>query len=219
VITASGDYTFTGKTVAGCDSTVTVHATINNPQVDILPAVAKYNKRLLVIDRKKINLMSGWEGVLEDSVSQNDLVTWFELKGATPDITADDSVGCGYYYHKADLKPLTGKYYAYIKVPAKSAGDCPTIGTTVVLDCTPAASVAPALQPSLARPGEDIRIMNLDPEEETTIRVYTTEGLLQGTYTASGEETFTIKAANDHGFYLVEISNDSQNSTLRYIVK
>lgn len=219
VITASGDYTFTGKTIAGCDSTVTVHATINNPQVDILPAVAKYNKRLLVIDRNKINLMSGWEGVLEDSVSQNDLVTWFELKGATPDITADDSVGCGYYYHKADLKPLTGKYYAYIKVPAKSTGDCPTIGTTVILDCTPAASVAPALQPSLARPGEDIRIMNLDPEEETTIRVYTTEGLLQGTYTASGEETFTIKAANDHGFYLVEISNDSQNSTLRYIVK
>ena len=31
--------------------------------------------------------------------------------------------------------------------------------------------------------------------------------------------TFTIKAAGDFGFYLVELSNESLKSTLRYIVK
>ena len=78
---------------------------------------------------------------------------------------------------------------------------------------------APALVPTLARPGENIKVLNLDPTTETTIRIYTADGILQGTYSAYGEETFVIRAASDNGFYLVEVSNDSMKSTLRYIVK
>jgi hypothetical protein len=73
--------------------------------------------------------------------------------------------------------------------------------------------------PSLARPGEDIRVVNLNPEEQTTIRVYTTEGLNKGSYTVRGEESFTLKAGYEHGFYLVEIVSENDKSTLRYIVK
>ena len=73
--------------------------------------------------------------------------------------------------------------------------------------------------PSYARPGEDIRIINLNPETETTIRIFSTEGVLQKTYTVRGEETFTIKAAYGQGFYLVELSGEDMKSTLRYIVK
>ena len=66
---------------------------------------------------------------------------------------------------------------------------------------------------------EEIKVLNLDPEKETIIRIFTTEGLLQSTYNVSGQETFTIKAANDHGFYLVELYSGEDKSTLRYIVK
>jgi hypothetical protein len=39
------------------------------------------------------------------------------------------------------------------------------------------------------------------------------------TYTVQGESTYTITAARENGFYLVELINDSMKSTLRYIVK
>ena len=82
-----------------------------------------------------------------------------------------------------------------------------------------AAAPAPALVPTLARPGENISVINLDPNTTTTIRLYTTEGLLQKSFVVSGETTFVIKAADAHGFYLVELSNESLKTTLRYIVK
>ena len=62
-------------------------------------------------------------------------------------------------------------------------------------------------------------MINLNPMEQTTIRIYSADGLLQRTYTAYGEESFTIKAASDFGFYLVELSSDNLKTTLRYIVK
>ena len=83
----------------------------------------------------------------------------------------------------------------------------------------PAPAGAPALMPSLARPGEDIKVINLDPDVETTIRIFTAEGSLQRIYTVSGEEHFTIKAARGQGFYLVEVIADNMKSTLRYIVQ
>lgn len=62
-------------------------------------------------------------------------------------------------------------------------------------------------------------MINLDPETETTVRIYTAEGVLMSTYTVQGESTYTITAARENGFYLVELINDSMKSTLRYIVK
>ena len=62
-------------------------------------------------------------------------------------------------------------------------------------------------------------IYNLDPEIETTIRIYTTDGLIVRTYTTSGQDSFQMKANADNGFYLVELSGENMKSTLRYIVK
>ena len=71
----------------------------------------------------------------------------------------------------------------------------------------------------MARPGEDIKVINLDPKDETTIRIYSAEGVLQRTFTARDAETFVFRAEYGNGFYLVELSSDSMKSTLRYIVK
>jgi hypothetical protein len=123
-----------------------------------------------------------------------------------------------YYYTNVKTgNPLVGDFYARIDIPATN-GNCGYIGTTVVLHC-PAANAAPALTPTLARPGQDIQVLHLDPNAETVIRVYSTQGLKLNQYIITGQETYTIKAAAEFGYYLVEVYNDSQKVTLRYIVK
>ncbi len=216
----SGEYTDTLECAAsnGGDSIVILNLTINNPQIDTLPAVAKYGNRLLMIDRNAINLKYNWD---LDTLSDMNYVKWYKMKGATPKPEDDEEQleGRGKYYltnHKTG-EPLVGKFYARIELPA-SGDDCGFIGTTVVIDC-PAPAGAPALMPTLARPGQDIQVLNLDPEMETIIRVYSTEGLLMNNYSITGQETFTFKAAYAYGYYLVEVRNDSHKVTLRYIVK
>ena len=75
------------------------------------------------------------------------------------------------------------------------------------------------LMPSMAKPEETITVYNLNPEIETTIRIYTTDGQILRTYTTSGQNTFQMKANADNGFYLVELTGENMKSTLRYIVK
>ncbi len=206
--------TYTHKIVAGeydCDTVVTLTLKIEGKYSTTLKMYSKYGDRLLMIDRRDINEnMPGWR--LEED--ETDLVQWYKV--STP---KDIFLGYGFYYTKSDGSVLdAGTYYAIVELPASEGAKCGARGETnhwVVKGASP----APALMPSLARPGEDIRVVNLNPEEQTTIRVYTTEGLNKGSYTVRGEESFTIKAGYEHGFYLVEIVSENDKSTLRYIVK
>jgi hypothetical protein len=206
--------TLIGGAYNGCDSIVTLTLTINKPYNFTLPMVAKYGDRLLMIDRNAIVKIPGWES-LPDSVDSEGNVTWW--KEATP---VDSVVLNGsYYYSMTNGQPIpAGTYYATISLPAMEGSPCGVMGETKHYPIA-AAAAAPALVPSLARPGEDVRVINLDPDKTTTIRLYTTEGLLQKSFVVSGETTFVIKAADAHGFYLVELSNESLKTTLRYIVK
>lgn len=206
--------TYTHKIVAGeydCDTVVTLTLKIEGKYSTTLKMYSKYGDRLLMIDRRDINEnMPGWR--LEED--ETDLVQWYKV--STP---KDIFLGYGFYYTKSDGSVLdAGTYYATVELPASEGAKCGARGETnhwVVKGASP----APALMPSLARPGEDIRVVNLNPEEQTTIRVYTTEGLNKGSYTVRGEESFTLKAGYEHGFYLVEIVSENDKSTLRYIVK
>jgi hypothetical protein len=214
LITTTGTYTHVFETVHGCDSVVTVDVTITTPYVTTLSLVHKYGNRLLMINRNEINSMTGWHLDSLD-VDHPEYVTWYQI-----DLAGDTTkVGEGYYYTLENGDPLpTGyTYYAVVNIPA-TAGNCGAEGTTMTYTI-PAPNGAPALMPSLARPGEDIKVINLDPETETTIRIFTAEGMLQNVYTVSGQDIFTIKAGYGQGFYLVEVSADSMKSTLRYIVK
>ena len=222
-ITTTGTHTYqhTFSTVHGCDSVVTIKVTINGtPYVDTLEVKAYYGYRVIMINRNQINDMPGWADLDSLDIDHPEYVTWYQMLGATPDITTDKKVATGYYYTLPNGEPLPAgnQYYAYIDIPASVGATCGSIGITEVITIgSPAA--APALVPSLAKPGEDIQVINLDPTVETLIRIYTAEGLLQKTYKAYGDTSFTIKAAGDFGFYLVELSNESLKSTLRYIVK
>ena len=217
LITTTGKYTHVFTTALGCDSTVTIDATIKGSSyVDDLDIKAYYGNRIIMINRNQINALDGWVDLDSLDTEQGKYVEWYRIE-ASGDTTF---LGTGYYYTLPTGDPLpAGDYYAYIDLPHSAGAECGSVGKTKVLPIAAAATAAPALVPSLARPGEDIQVINLDPEVETVIRIYTAEGLLHKTYTSYGETTFTIKAANDNGFYIVELSADSMKSTLRYIVK
>ena len=203
-------YTYAGGAESGCDSIVEMKITVKNPLKKSLQLVAKFGDRLLMINRNEINEL-GWK--LDSLDNGMGYVKWY--KEATP---ADVEVGTGYYYNlpTGDPLPEGDVYYATIEIP--QAGGCGLKGETNHYQIGAKAS-APALVPSLAQPGQNIQVVNLNPNVETRIRIYTTEGLLQKEYLVSGEESFNLKAAYDHGFYLVELSNEEMKSTLRYIVK
>ena len=213
-VTTTGTYTHVFNTTHGCDSVVTVDVTITTPYVTTLSLVHKFGDRLIMINRNEINAMPGWNLDSLDT-EHPEYVTWYEI-----DPSGNERVcGQGYYYNLPNGEPLpTGyTYYAVVNIPANGVS-CGAQGTTVHYTI-PAHTAAPALVPSLARPGENINVLNLDPTVETTIRIYTAEGMLLSTYTVQGESTYSIQAARENGFYLVELSNDSMKSTLRYIVK
>ena len=109
-------------------------------------------------------------------------------------------------------------YYAKVEIPATDAVQCGAKGETNHYRVSGSGS-KPALVPSLAQPGQDIRIIHLDPDQHTIIRIYNAQGVLRETFNVSGETSFTIKAARDNGFYIVELLDDSMKTTLRYIVK
>ena len=219
LITNTGSYKHTEQTIHGCDSTVTLNVTINTPYVDTLEVRGYYGDRIIMINRNQINSIPGWNQALDSIDNGEGYVKWFKMQGATPDPETDPQVATGYFYTLETGDPLpAGMYYATVEIPASDAAKCGAIGTTEIYTVAGAAP-APALMPSLARPGEDIRVVNLDPKVETVIRVYTADGMLQQTFNVSDAESYTIQAGYNHGFYLVELVSDNMKSTLRYIVK
>lgn len=216
--TQSGLYSDTLATIHNCDSVCTLDLTINMPYVDTLEVKAYYGYRVIMINRNQIQEL-GWKLDSLD-LEHPEYVTWYQMLGATPDVNNDKEVWKGYYYTLPNGEPLPAgnKYYAVIDIPATSAAACGAQGITRVITIGNSAA-APALVPSLSKPGQDIQVINLNPMEQTTIRIYSADGLLQRTYISYGEESFTIKAANDLGFYLVELSSEEMKTTLRYIVK
>ncbi len=209
----SGDYrdTIAGGAASGCDSVAILHLTISHEVVKTLTLDLKYN-RILMIDRKYL-LDNGWTVEELPEVAPEGMVTWYFNNALITDPKYNQK---GYYltYENGETLPV-GNYSVELDLDPTGCGKRAVADAVVNYTAT----AAPALMPTLAQPGEDIKVLNLDPEQTTVIRIYSTEGLLQGTYTTTGAETYTIKAAEGHGFYLVELSNEGMKSTLRYVVK
>ena len=188
----------------GCDSVIYLDLTITNSLFDSLEAIAKYGNRLLMVHKNNIDSITGWD-------IQEEHVTWYQVVTEGE----DEQKGIGYYLTN-EGEPLVGEYYALITIPTDD--DCSLIGRTNTLVCE-APTGAPQLMPSLAQPEELIRVINLNPTEKTTIRVYTSDGVLLSSELISGEATYRMKAAHEPGYYLVEVRTEEGKTTLRYIVK
>jgi hypothetical protein len=170
-----------------------------------------------MINLNQINSITGW--YLSSVDNGEGYVKWYKMSGSAPAPETDELVETGYYYTLSTGEPLpAGMYYAVVDIPAVEGAPCGARGITVPYEVAGTAP-APALVPSLARPGENIRVINLDPDQETEIRIYSAEGMLLRKAAVSGEASYTLRAAEETGFYLVEVVSESMKSTLRYIVK
>ena len=176
----------------------------NDPELDnIVPIYSKYGNRLLTVDLVYIKENHDWDVVADD-------VTWYN---------GDQVVGTGFYLTKEDGTPLpAGKYYARIDHTRINPEACDgTIQTQSVT--VEEANKAPKLMPTVARPQELIKVLNLNADAVSTISIYSTTGDLISTFQVANQEETTFPAAELTGYYVVDVQTETEKVSLRYVVK
>ena len=224
-ISAAGNYEAIEK-FAGtdCDSviyqlTVIIPDADNNATMDNLPAVSKYNNRIIMLNFNEIkDMFGGWSPAEAD-------VQWLRVVGTQDAAYAawnklgdDEPLAMGHYYNLPDGATLpAGQYYALLW---RSSDVCEggEIMRTVLLTCT-TDGAGPRLVPNVARANETLTLENLNPSDVNEIRVYSSTGQLVATYTAEQVSKFIFNAAQVSGYYLVDVENENNKVTLRYVVK
>jgi hypothetical protein len=175
---------------------------------NIIPLYSRYGDRLLTVDLKMIQDEYGWV------VAEEDITWYYVAQGAEP-----VEVGHGYYLTPADGTPLqTGSYYARINHTRATADDCDGILQTKTYVVS-APAEAPKLVPTVARPQELISVLNLDPASVTAITIYSTTGEVMTSFQVNNQEQATFPAAQNAGFYVVDVQTATEKVSLRYIVK
>jgi hypothetical protein len=214
--TESGNYTYTTVAANGCDSIVTLHLTITaetpeeNPALGEAEAVAKYGNRMVVLHLNGFAEKYGWTPAAGQ-------VAWYQVVGEMDnswEIVDDKPLGAGLYIENLD--GFSGQIYAIID--ASNEGACGNLYRTKDLVLA-AAGQAPKLMPTIARPSEDLHLLNLNPAHVAEVRVFNTNGELLATYSAEQASEFVFKAATMPGYYMVEVQHNGEQTTLRYIVK
>ena len=224
-ISAAGNYEAIEK-FAGtdCDSviyqlTVIIPDADNNVTMDNLPAVSKYNNRIIMLNLNEIkDMFGGWSPAEAD-------VQWFRVVGTQDAAYAawnklgdDEPLAMGHYYNLLDGGTLpAGQYYALLW---RSSDVCEggEIMRTILITCDVDAS-GPRLVPNVVRANETLTLENLNPSDVNEIRVYSSTGQLVATYTAEQVSKFIFNAATVSGYYLVDVENNNNKVTLRYVVK
>jgi hypothetical protein len=189
----------------------------NDVDMDNVPVVSKYNNRVLLLHLNAMMATHGWTPEPEE-------VKWYRVVNEIDvygDAAGDDEFTgvTGHYFNYADASVMTGEYYALIVHTAESdAEECDKYMRTEVITCTTDAQT-PRLLSNVARPDDNLTIINLNPELITEVRVYSTTGELMATYLAEQVEEFIFKAAHVAGYYMVDVETQDNKVTLRYVVK
>ena len=131
----------------------------------------------------------------------------------------DVVVGTGYYLTTEDGSSLpAGSYYARINHEHVTPSECDGVLQTITL-VVAATEVGIQLAPSVAKPQELIRLLNLNPEAVSTIRMYSTAGELMDTFQVTDTKETSFQAAQSAGYYIVEVQTETEKVSLRYVVK
>jgi hypothetical protein len=168
-----------------------------------IPAGKFFDQWMLEIDLKTLFERFGVEPKAEE-------VIWYQVGVADP-------IGTGYYFTNDAQLPDGTKYYAQITLAETDELPCGAIVRTDTLT-TEISEVAPRLMPNRVVKGEQMNLLNLDPDVDTQISVYDAQGRMIEQRFTTGESQIYLRAADQAGMYLVKVASKSQNAVLRYIV-
>ena len=199
------------------DATYVAFFSPNCGDYPALPVVALYDW-LVMLDMKTINAKGYYFG--------EENVTWYRVRGVPDKIedgaSADDEMmGKGYSLTINRSFVGTGDYYASVDVSGSPSGVlCTDLMRSQLVHYASSASpaAAPILEPTMVRPNETQQILQLNPEEPTTVTIYDISGKRLKTLTAEGVERLSLNAAPVAGCYQVLVQNGEQKTVLRYIV-
>ncbi len=181
------------------------------------PVVALYDW-LLMVDVRQINQMGYYFTPAN--------VTWYRVVGEADDMhndfpQDDQIVTTGSYYLTLNQNLSgTGNYYAVVDVSNAQGMLCDGLMRSVIIQYASKTShkSALALMPSAARPGQDLKIVGLNPSEQAEIYIYSAAGQLVEVMQSTGQTTFYFPAQYTAGSYQVKVVSPSHNQVLRYIV-
>lgn len=152
-------------------------------------------------------------------------VTWYRVVGEPDDMhnafPQDDQVVIrgSYYLTLAKNLQNTGNYYAVVDVSNAQGMLCDGLMRTVIINYSGKTSTQQiALIPNYAHPNQALRLQGLNPNETTTIQVYSTAGQLVRTFVCEDTQ-LVFPAEYTAGCYQVKVSSLSINQVLKYLVR
>ena len=199
------------------DTTLYAHFAPNCGDYAALPVISLYDW-LLTLDVQTIQSKGYY-------FAENN-VTWYRVRGVPDKLEAgasadDERMTTGYYLTIDKSFKGTGDYYAIVDVSGSPSGALCTglmRSELVHYSSSDAPAKTPLLEPSMVRPNEPQRLLQLDPEYPTTVTIYDISGHRLQTLTANGVERLSLQAAPVAGCYQVVVRNGEQKTVLRYIV-
>lgn len=153
-------------------------------------------------------------------------VIWYRVVGTPDDMhnsfpQDDEQVGTGYYLTiDRDLRG-TGDYYAVADVSDSKGLLCDGLMRSVIVHYASSGkqSRQMALMPNHVQRGGEMRLVGLNPDEQTEIFVFSPTGQQVEHLTVSGENSLMLIGSGVQGCYMVRVQSKSVNETLRYVVE
>ena len=146
-------------------------------------------------------------------------IYWYKVVGEVDydsHETNDEFLGNGFYYTTDHTLTGTGQYYAVIDVPA-SGGACGSMfRSQIFLFNTERQQIR--LQSTMLTRDDDVTVLNLDTESETTVRVVDMTGQTIYQTRTIGTDVLTLPAQQS-GYYMVHVNGGINRATLKFVVK
>ena len=198
------------------DATYIAYFAANCEEYANWPVVALYDW-LLMVNVNAINQMGYYISPAN--------VTWYRVVGEPDDMhnafPQDDQVVIrgSYYLTLAQNLQNTGNYYAVVDVSNAQGMLCDGLMRTVIINYSGGGKAPQVnLLPNYASPGQQIKLVGLNPNEKTAVQIFSTAGQLVRTFVCEDTQ-LVFPAEYIAGCYQVKVSSPSINQVLKYLVR